>query len=146
MSHSDLAAATFDGGFSCSQAVFTAFTEGRGIDRETALKIAQALGGGMAHLGLTCGAVTGAFLAIGLHHGRSRAEDVAAKEKTYALMTEFVRQFKTRHGEDLSCPGLVGVDLAQPGEFQRAVERNLFQTRCRVFVRDAADILEDLLK
>lgn len=143
---SDKAAEIFRSGFSCSQAVFTAFADGRGLDRETALKLSQAMGGGMAHLGLTCGAVTGAFLAIGLRHGRSRAEDLAAKEKTYAVMTEFTRRFKARHGEHLSCPGLIGVDLATAEGFKKAVDQNLFQTRCAAFVADAAEILEDLLR
>jgi len=146
MTKSQSAAATFDSGFSCSQAVFTAFSDGYGLDRENALKLSQALGGGMAHLGFTCGAVTGAFLAIGLRFGRSRAEDLAAKEKTYAVMTEFVRRFRARHGQDLSCPGLIGTDLATPNGFKAAVDRNLFQTRCAVFVRDAAEICDDLLK
>ncbi|MCX6566374.1 MAG: C-GCAxxG-C-C family protein [Candidatus Aminicenantes bacterium] len=146
MPKSEIAAETFRSGFSCSQAVFTAFADGDGLDRKAALKLSQAMGGGMAHLGFTCGAVTGAFLAIGLRHGRSRAEDLAAKEKTYAVMTEFARRFRARHGEDLTCPGLVGVDLGTPDGYRNAVDRNLFQTRCAVFVRDAAEILEDLLK
>ncbi len=146
MPKSDIAAATFESGFSCSQAVFAAFADNDGFDRVAALKISQAMGGGMAHLGFTCGAVTGAFLAIGLRHGRSRAEDVAAKEKTYAIMTEFARRFKARHGDDLSCPGLIGCDLGTAEGLREAQKKNLFRTRCAVFVRDAAEILEDLLK
>ncbi len=146
MSKSEIAGATFDSGFSCSQAVFTSLIDGTGLDRETALKMSQALGGGMAHLGLTCGAVTGAFLAFGLRFGRSQVEDLAAKEKTYALMTEFFRKFKALHGNDTTCPGLIGVDLATPEGFHKAVEDNLFQKRCASFVRDAASIAEDLMK
>jgi len=146
MLKSDIAGETFRSGFSCSQAVFTAFVNDDGFDREAAFKLSQAMGGGMAHLGFTCGAVTGAFLAIGLRHGRSRAEDLAAKEKTYAVMTEFARRFKARHGDDLSCPGLIGCDLGTPAGLREADEKNLFQTRCAAFVRDAAEILEDLLK
>ena len=146
MSKTETAAGTFRSGFSCSQAVFEAFAADDGLEREKALKLSQAMGGGMAHLGFTCGAVTGAFLAIGLRHGRSRAEDQAAKEKTYALMTEFARRFRARHGRDLSCPALLGCDLASPDGAREAKEKNLFQTRCAMFVRDAAEILEDLLK
>jgi C_GCAxxG_C_C family probable redox protein len=144
MPKSDIAAETFRSGFSCSQSVFTAF--GGDLDRETALKISQAMGGGMAHLGFTCGAVTGAFLAIGLRYGRSRPEDQAAKEKTYAVMTEFARRFRARHGENISCPALIGCDLATPEGAREAKENKYFETRCAVFVRDAAEILEDLLK
>lgn len=65
----------FDEGFSCSQSVFSAFAPELGLDREMALRVATAFGGGMGHRGDTCGAVTGAFLAIGLKHGRVKAED-----------------------------------------------------------------------
>jgi len=37
-----------------------------GLDRETGLKVAGAFGAGMARMGETCGAVTGAFMVIGL--------------------------------------------------------------------------------
>ncbi len=146
MSKSDAATATFDSGFSCSQAVFTAFIQGHELDRDTALKISQAMGGGMAHLGFTCGAVTGAFMAIGLRYGRVRADDLAAKEKTYALMIEFVRRFKALHGDNLTCPGLIGVDLGTPEGLKKAGDENLFRTRCAAFVRDAASICEDVMR
>jgi len=146
MSKPDAAGRLFQAGFSCSQAVFTPFAEDAGLDTETALKLSQALGGGMAHLGFTCGAVTGAFLAIGLRHGRVRVEDSAAKEKIYAVMTEFARRFRARHGDDLSCPPLIGCDLATAAGQKKARDGNLFQTRCATFVRDAAAILEDLLR
>jgi C_GCAxxG_C_C family probable redox protein len=144
MTKSDIAAGLFRSGFSCSQSVFAAFRED--LDLETALKISQAMGGGMAHLGFTCGAVTGAFLAIGLRYGRSRPEDQAAKQKTYAVMTEFARRFRALHGDNLSCPALIGCDLATPEGAREAKENNYSDTRCAVFVRDAADILETLLK
>ncbi|MEI8331726.1 MAG: C-GCAxxG-C-C family protein [Methanomicrobiales archaeon] len=51
MTRADDDAATFTHGFSCSQAVCVAFAEDCGIDRETALKLSCALGGGMAHTG-----------------------------------------------------------------------------------------------
>ena len=69
MSVVDRAGSAFDEGFSCSQAVLSAFAPEHGLDRETALKVATAFGGGMGHRGDTCGAVTGAFMAIGLRHG-----------------------------------------------------------------------------
>ena len=74
------AVTAFKEGFSCSQAVFSALSESSGLERNTALKISQPFGGGIAHMGDTCGAVTGAFMAIGLQYGRTKAEDAEAKE------------------------------------------------------------------
>ena len=76
----DRAGSGFEEGFNCSQAVFSAWAEELGLDRETALRVATAFGGGMGHRGDTCGAVTGAFMAIGLKHGRLRADDEETRD------------------------------------------------------------------
>ncbi len=144
MKKSDHAAALFEEGFSCSQAVFTAFSGELGLDRDTSLRLSQPFGGGMAHLGEACGAVTGAFLAIGLKHGRTRAEDLAARDRTYALMRRFTEKFKALHCS-IQCRCLLGLDLGTEEGMKLAREKNLFKTLCAGYVRNAAEILEELL-
>jgi len=144
MSRAQLAAAEFKQGFSCSQAVFSAFGEALGLDRQKALKIAQPFGGGIAQMGLTCGAVTGALLAIGLKYGRTRPEDKDAKEKTYGLVHDLIREFKARHGS-IVCRELIGVDLGTPEGHSQAVDRGVFENFCPKYVRDAVEILEKIL-
>ncbi len=134
----------FESGFSCSQAVLAAFSEAFGMDRETALKIAQPFGGGMAQRGETCGAVTGAYLAIGLKHGRTRPEDSEARDRTYALMREFIERFTAAHGT-LQCRELLGYRLDDPAEHTQAEEAGLFRDLCPRLVGSAAEIVEDLL-
>jgi C_GCAxxG_C_C family probable redox protein len=143
MLKSDRATACFEGGFSCSQAVFTAFSAELGLDQETALKLAGGFGGGMGHTGYTCGAVSGAVMAIGLKHGKCRAEDNEAKAKTYALVQEFCRRFKARHGS-LLCTELIGHDLSRPEEAEAAREAGKFKTVCPQLVRDAVEIVEEI--
>jgi len=144
MSRSQSAAATFKEGFSCSQAVLSAFADLFGLDRQKALKLSQPFGGGIARLGLTCGAVTGAFLVIGLKYGRTRPEDEEAKEKTYALVRDFIREFKAHHSS-IVCRELIGVDLDTAEGHQEAVKRGLFDNLCSKYVQDAVEILERLL-
>jgi C_GCAxxG_C_C family probable redox protein len=144
MTKAERAVASFQEGFSCSQAVFTAFSDDYGLDRTAALRISQAFGGGMAHLGEACGAVTGAFMVIGLKHGRTRAEDLAARDKTYALMQSFARRFKELHCS-LTCRCLLGCDIGTEEGMQAARDKNLFQTLCVQYVHDAAEIVESLL-
>jgi len=43
MSNVEIAVASFSEGFSCSQAVLSAFAPGLGLDRPTALRVAAAL-------------------------------------------------------------------------------------------------------
>lgn len=140
----ELARRTYDSGFSCSQAVFAAFSESLGLDRTTALKIAQPLGGGIAATGSLCGAVTGALLVIGLKHGRVVPEDLASKERTYALVREFIRRFEELHGS-IVCRELLGVDISTPELHEEARRQGLFAARCSRYVSAAADILEPIL-
>jgi C_GCAxxG_C_C family probable redox protein len=98
----------------------------------------------MARMGETCGAVTGAFMAIGLKYGKARAEDEGARDKTYELVREFVNRFQSRHGS-IICKELLGYDLSNPQEGEAAKEIGLFDTLCPQFVRNATEILEEIL-
>jgi C_GCAxxG_C_C family probable redox protein len=131
--------------FTCSQAICTAFGTQLGLDEKTALKISCAFGGGCGRLGLTCGAVTGAFMVIGLKFGRSKPEDLAAKQKTYAMTQEFAKRFIARNGS-LNCTELLGCDLGTEEGYKAAQERGLFTTLCLKLVKDSAEILEELAK
>lgn len=49
--------------------MFSIYAEKLNLDLKTAMKIAAPFGVVMARLGETCGAVSGALMAIGLKHG-----------------------------------------------------------------------------
>jgi C_GCAxxG_C_C family probable redox protein len=144
MSKPDCAISFFRRGFSCSQAVAAAFAADFGLDKDAALRISQAFGGGIARRADWCGALTGAFLVIGLKHGRTKAEDAAARDKTYALVQEFIARFTASHGQ-IKCRDLLGCDIVTPEGQKQADERKLHQTKCEEYVRDAAALLEELL-
>jgi C_GCAxxG_C_C family probable redox protein len=135
----------FQEGFSCSQAVFTPYAVEAGLPPETALKLSQVLGGGMSHLGLTCGAVTGALLAISLNFGRTRAEDKAAKELTYELAQEFCRRFSHKYSS-INCTDLIGCSLKTAQGLALASEKNLFEKYCTGFVTGACSLLDEILQ
>jgi C_GCAxxG_C_C family probable redox protein len=138
------ALSTFDEGFNCSQSVLAAWAEELGLDRETALRVATAFGGGMGHRGDSCGAVTGAFMAIGLKHGRLRADDEETRDLAYGLVNRFVEEFQARHGS-IVCRELLGFDLSTPEGERLAEERWPDLMPCRQVVRDAAEILSKIL-
>jgi len=144
MSKIELATRTFREGFSCSQAVLSALAPDLGLDREAALRVAGAFGGGMARTAQTCGAVTGALMAIGLKYGQTDTDDKQAKDKTYALAREFMKQLKARHGSTV-CKELLGYDLSTPEGMQLAREKGLFTSLCPKLVADAVEILEQIL-
>ena len=132
-------------GCNCAQAVLAVFSADLGLDRETAIRVATGFGGGMGRLGNTCGAVTGAFMVLGLARGMRRAEDAAAKESTYALVREFAEKFREKHAA-LDCRELLGVDIGTAEGRQAAKERGLFTTLCNDLIRDAVMIVEKMLE
>ena len=138
------AVACFKNDFNCSQAVFSTYAEHLGMDKQTALKVSCAFGGGMARMAETCGAVTGTLMVIGLKHGKARPDNDAAKQKTYALAREFVERFKAKHGT-IVCRELLGCDIGTE-EGKRVFDENQYEEkRCAKFVADAAMILEEIL-
>jgi C_GCAxxG_C_C family probable redox protein len=134
----------FEEGFSCSQALLSTYGAELGLDRETALRVAGAFGAGMGRMGETCGAVTGAFMIIGLKYGKTKAEDEKTKERAYSLVKEFIEKFRLRNGSVI-CRELLGCDLITQEGMKTAKEKELISILCPKFVRDAAEIIEEIL-
>ena len=144
MTKSDEALATFMSGFTCSSAVFSTFSEEIGLDPDTAKKVACGFGAGISKTGNICGAVSGAILVIGLKYGKKNKGDDASTEKTRGLVREFIREFTARHGS-VNCTELLGYNLSDPEDYEKARVSRLFVTKCPELVRDAASILEKIL-
>jgi C_GCAxxG_C_C family probable redox protein len=140
-----LAAALFEEGYTCGQAVLAGHAARFGLERDDALRLACAFGGGVARTGGTCGAVNGALMAIGLAHGRTRVEDEAARDRTYDLSRAFLERFRAEHGA-LLCRELLGVDIGTEDGHRAAAEGGLFRSRCPGFVRGAARIVSTLIR
>ena len=133
--------ANFIRGNNCSQAVFTAFSEGYGIDKQTAQGLSCGFGGGMGRLGKTCGAVTGAYLVIGLACSKESTNDSDTKEKTYSLIQKFDEEFKRRN-QTTECSELLGINLLTD---QSHEAKTKVKTICPRLVNDSAEILESIL-
>ena len=130
-------------GCSCSQAVFGAFAPQFGIDEDTAVRVASGFGGGM-RMGDTCGALTGAFMALGLALGGDALRTADGRQAVSDAVIACTRRFRGSHGA-LACRDLLGCDIHTPEGKQSALDQNLFETKCRDLVRDAATIVESLL-
>ena len=58
----------------CSQAVLETYAPSMGMPEDIAKRVAAAFAGGMG-MGSECGAVTGAFLVIGMKYGKTKDKD-----------------------------------------------------------------------
>ncbi len=146
MSNTDQAVYLFKKGFSCSQAVCAAFAPEFDLDAETALRLSGPFGGGCGRQGELCGAVAGAMMVLGLKHGRIRADDTATRDACYASVQELWREFAARNGGKVDCRDLLGCDLGTPEGRERAKQLEFHTRVCPKFIRDAGEILEQLLE
>lgn len=125
--------------FNCAQTVFSLFADELGIDEKTALKIASGFGGEM-NCAETCGAVTGAYMVIGLKHGHS-TPDPNEKANTKMLVKKFNEKFIAEHGS-LICKKLTGFDISTPEGSAAANEAGVFETHCPAFIKTSCRIIE----
>jgi len=130
-------------GFNCAQAVLSAYAKDLGLDERTVLKVSGAFGGGMSRMGETCGAVTGALMVVGCKYGQVNADDKCAKERTYELGKEFMKEFKLRN-KSLLCKKLLGYDISTPKGL-KAIRENDFSDICNKLIKDSVEILDNIL-
>jgi C_GCAxxG_C_C family probable redox protein len=141
----EIALARFDEGFACSQSVFSAYAPLFDVDPELALRIAAPFGAGMGLMGEVCGAVSGAFMVLGLKAGNTLAQDQSSKQRSYDLAREFAERFRARHGSIL-CRELLGCAIDTPEGLQAARASGVFEELCPRLVQDSAEIVAELLE
>lgn len=123
-------------GYACSQSVLMAFAEESGLDMETAKRVSSTFGAGMGRLRKTCGALTGAFMAIGLKYGNTKPDDMKTKLDSYTMVRELAKRFSEKHGTT-EC-----VELLIKYANKEAVEaRNHHKIICNSLVKDAVQML-----
>jgi C_GCAxxG_C_C family probable redox protein len=133
----------FQEGYACSQAVLAAFAPSLGLDAGTAARLAAPFAAGM-RLGEACGAATGAFMVLGL--ALCGPECVVREQRAgiCAKVAEFGARFRGRRGA-VDCPDIIGCDLRTPEGARTAREEGRFDGRCAPAVRDACNLLEEML-
>ncbi len=133
----------FNGGFNCAQAVFVTFGPRYGMSEEHCLRTACAFGAGMGRTQNVCGAVTGAFMVLGLRHGSSKEGEEWKKAESYRQLGEFARRFTALHGSTV-CKELLGYDISNDEGLASAKKLGLFANKCAKYVSDAVKILEEM--
>ena len=132
----------FKEGFDCSQIVLAEVSDRIGITREQAYAIASCFGIGMAQGG-TCGAASGAIMAIGMRYGNVRSGDMRAKAEVFAKRDEFIRRFEQMNGK-VACPDLLGQRIDTLEGMIAASPMGVFKD-CPRYCVNAIRILEDML-
>lgn len=130
--------------YNCAQSVLSTFGPELGLDYNICFKIACPFGAGIARKQEICGAVTGAIMVLGLKYGRGEEDGQITKEKNYQIVLEFISKFEERNNT-INCFKLLGYDMNTEEGRKIINEQDLFHTVCVNFVKDAVEIIDELL-
>ncbi|APF26754.1 C_GCAxxG_C_C family protein [Clostridium sporogenes] len=122
---------------------FSSVAKDLGIDEIIAKKISACFGGGM-FCGSTCGAVTGALMAIGLKYGHSIPDTPHIKEQNIDKLMEFREKFLEKY-DSVICKNILGYDLTNSEDMKKIQEEQLLATFCPKLVSDTISILKEIL-
>lgn len=129
-------------GLDCSQIVLNYFAEDLGLSEKEALRISSCFGGGCSQGG-TCGAVSGALMAIGLKYGHDDLEHLEQKDIMAAKRGAFIEAFLNAR-ESTLCRDLLGHDISRPGEFEKVLEEGTMGTLCPVLCAECIQLTAEL--
>lgn len=142
MTRKDDALKLFSKGANCAQSVIAAFGDQTGLDKTTSMKAAGSFGGGMKQA-LTCGAVTGALIVLGMKYCCADHTNMKEKARITEITRDFAKRFKAKHGT-LSCKELLGIDISTKAGHDEAAAKGLFKSECTKFISSAVAILEEM--
>lgn len=136
----------FKEGYTCSQSVVLAFSDLVDIKKEELLKLSLPLGGGLGRLRLTCGAVSGIALIVGLLFS-SNNFDEENKLYVYSIVQELVKRFEKEKGT-INCKELLEkakLEVEIGGIAEKRNDEYYKKRPCGKIVFTAAKTLNDYL-
>ncbi len=143
MSKAELAKQRYESGYNCAQSVFSVFAEDYGMSLEAALRLASPFGGGMK-MAATCGALTGALMALGLAQGYSELDEEQRAESDKVTL-EFLKRWKIEIGP-VECKTILGYDVTDPIQKEAALKAGGSASTCSNCITEGVEILVRLLK
>jgi C_GCAxxG_C_C family probable redox protein len=129
-------------GYNCAQSVLLTMFEHWNGRNELVPKIATGFGSGIGRCGSVCGALVGGVMALSVRFGTNEPSSEKRK-KAYELACAFYKTFEKQNGSVL-CRELIGYDLSDPQELEKAQDAKVFEEKCSVYVRKTVELLLEL--
>jgi C_GCAxxG_C_C family probable redox protein len=133
----------FNSGINCAQSVASVYTEKFNIDEEILLTLASGFGAGMGKLQKTCGAVTGAFMVIGMANRNIPVEK--RKDKIYSEIFNFEQKFQEKM-KSSSCDQLLNCDLKTGEGREKFKSLSLKKNVCEKCIITAIELLDEMIE
>ncbi len=130
------ALSNFDNQFSCSQSVVLAFADELGLDKRQAAAVASGFGSGMGDTNGTCGALSGAIMALNMKNAGADPDGKGNKPQIYAKVRELKAEFRAKMGSDV-CGNLIKSTI-EKGKPKRE--------NCALCVKTATELCFDRIK
>jgi len=99
--------------YNCAQAVFGAYADDFGLNKELALTVSACFGGGLGRQREVCGAVSGMCMALALRYAPKDPKDHAQKAAFYTRIQEVCNRFKEENGS-IICRELLNLSAGTP--------------------------------
>lgn len=113
----------------CAETAFVVLKEAFGLPDAADSSAAMALNGGVAYSGATCGAVTGAAMALGQLAASRIADHNEAKRAARELTADLLVAFEAEFGAT-TCRALTGVDLRTEAGHLAFIEGGAWRDGC----------------
>jgi C_GCAxxG_C_C family probable redox protein len=107
---------------------------------DEALQTAIGFGGGMGRLQETCGALTGAVIALGLSSGFKEGDGRDKINASYKNVRDLISGF-TERKRAFKCRDLLGCDLNSE-EGQKYFKENHLRENCKEYIRLVCELLD----
>jgi C_GCAxxG_C_C family probable redox protein len=129
--------------FGCAETTYVVLKEAFGLPDADDRSAAMALNGGVGYGGGTCGAITGAALAIGELAGRRFVDQRAAKRRATFAVGRTVGEFEARFGAT-DCRTLIGREIRTPDQHRAFIAAGEWRTTCMAQIESVVEALADL--
>ncbi|MBN2237338.1 MAG: C_GCAxxG_C_C family protein [Bacteroidales bacterium] len=134
----------FKTGRNCAQSVLSVYADDFHLEKQVLLGLSSGFGAGMGRLQETCGAVTGAYMVLGLYNGSIHSNNGLLKEASYEMIQKFTTQFKEEFGTT-KCKLLLDCDLnTDEGQIQFEEEK-LGELICQKCISTSVKLIESLI-
>lgn len=132
----------FESGFNCAESTLKAIIDTKIPEHNFPVRIASGFGGGIAHTGNICGALSGCILAINLLYGRD--DKGINYDKNRVLVEKLIKYFEEKYGS-CTCPGLTDCDYnTEEGKAKFALPER--REKCKEYVREAVQKTIELIE
>lgn len=123
----------FASGYRCAESVLLYVTESKNIQSDLIPKIATGFCAGLSRTRGTCGAVTGAVMAINMFYGRN--DPSMPLVQSYPPVQKLIQRFEDKFGST-NCMQLIGCDLGTEEGRNKFLDENIILI-CKNFTSEA---------